>query len=97
VRGRVVRAGGDGAGLGHTPDCRKNGPGLITRHAGFATPFTTITGRRPPVRGSASDRVVNPSILDRLDTVTVGLHRERRARPVSKGPREPVGASCCCR
>ena len=64
VRGRVVRAGADGTGLGHTPDCRKNGPGLVTGHAGFATPITTITGRRPPVRGSAGDRVANPSTLN---------------------------------
>jgi hypothetical protein len=50
MRGRVMRA--DGGGLGH-PDCRRDyGPDLVAGHAGFATPYTTITGRRPPGRGA---------------------------------------------
>ena len=40
------RGGTGGIGLGHTQDCRRNGPGPAAGHAGFATPFTTITGRR---------------------------------------------------
>jgi len=36
MRGRVVRADG---GLCHTRDCRRNGPGPVAGHAGFATPF----------------------------------------------------------
>ena len=47
-RGRVVRAGG---GFGHTRDCRRNGPGPVAGHAGFATSFTAITGRRLPGPG----------------------------------------------
>jgi hypothetical protein len=46
MRRRIVRADGDGAGLGHTPDCRRNGPDPVAGHAGFAAPFTTIAGRR---------------------------------------------------
>ena len=55
MRGRVVRADGGGGtggiGLGHTRDCRRNGPGPAAGHAGFATPFATITGRRLPGPG----------------------------------------------
>jgi hypothetical protein len=55
VRGRVVRADGGrgtgGIGLGHTRDCRRNGPGPAAGHAGFATPFTTITGQYLPGPG----------------------------------------------
>ena len=51
VRRRVARAGGGGEGtggigLGHTRDCRRNGPGPAAGRAAFATPFTTITGHR---------------------------------------------------
>jgi hypothetical protein len=41
MRGRVVRADG---GFGHTRDCRRNDPGPAAGRAGFAAPFTTITG-----------------------------------------------------
>jgi hypothetical protein len=49
MRGRVMRA--DGGGARSHPDCRRNGPGPAVGHAGFATPFTTIAGRRPPGPG----------------------------------------------
>ena len=45
VRGQVVRAAGDsgggtgGIGLGHTWNCRRNGPGPVAGHAGSATPL----------------------------------------------------------
>jgi hypothetical protein len=50
VRQRIARANGDGGGtgsigLGHTRHCRRNGPDPAAGHAGFATPFTTITGQ----------------------------------------------------
>ena len=38
--------GGISVGRGHTGDCRRNGARWIDRRAGFATPFTTVTGRR---------------------------------------------------
>src|SRR5208283_5402108 len=38
--------GGIGIGRGHTRDCRRNGARWIDRHAGFTTPFTTVTRRR---------------------------------------------------
>ena len=49
VPGRVVRA--DGNGLGHTWDCRRNGPGPAAGHAGPANAFMTITGQRLPGPG----------------------------------------------
>ncbi len=47
-RGQKVAGGfrGIGVGRGHTRDCRRNGTCWIDRHADFATPFTTLTGRR---------------------------------------------------
>jgi anti-sigma B factor antagonist len=67
MRGRVVRADGGGGtggiGLGHTRDCRRNGPRPAAGHAGFVTPFTTITGAAaarpgaPPVIMSPTDRL----------------------------------------
>jgi len=57
VRERVVRA--DGGGLGHTRDCRRNGPGPVAGHAGFATPLRRSPGGALPVRGAAGDRVAN--------------------------------------
>ena len=56
ARGRVVRVDGGGGGtggigLGHIRDCRRNGPGPVAGHAGFATPFTTITWRPPAQSG----------------------------------------------
>jgi hypothetical protein len=68
MRGRVVQAGGDGAGLGHTPDCRKNGPGLVSGHAGFARLLRRSPAGARPVRGSAGDRVANPSIYNTRST-----------------------------
>ena len=44
--------GGIGGRHGHIPDCKGNGPGLVVRHAGFATPFTTAAGRRRPGPGA---------------------------------------------
>ena len=58
MRGRVVRADG---GLGHTRDCRRNGPGPVAGHAGFATPFTTITGRRL-ARAGVPPVIVSPTV-----------------------------------
>ena len=44
---KVVRDfGGTGVGCGHTRDCRRNGPAELLDTPGFATPFTTIIGRR---------------------------------------------------
>ena len=58
MRRRVVRAAGDsgggtgGIGLGHTWDCRRNGPGPVAGHAGFATPFTTAAVGNLPGPGA---------------------------------------------
>ena len=32
------------------PDCRRDGPEPVNGHVGFATPFSTIAGRRPHAR-----------------------------------------------
>jgi len=72
MRGRVGRADGGagtgGIGLGHTQDCRRNGPGPAAAHAGFVTPFTTVTGaapaqsRAPPVIMSPTDRLLTSAV-----------------------------------
>jgi len=58
MQGRIVQA--DGGGLGHTRTVEETapsalsyyyGPGPVAGHAGFATPFTTITRRRLPGPG----------------------------------------------
>jgi hypothetical protein len=44
---KVARGvGGIGVGRGHTRDCKGNGTRWIYRHAGFTTPFTTLSRRR---------------------------------------------------
>ena len=80
MRGRVVRA--DGGGLGHTRTVEEYGPGPVAGHAGFATPFTTITGRRPPGPGPAGDHVANRSIYN-TDGRPQGNGRPRGGRGIS--------------
>jgi hypothetical protein len=70
VPGRVLRADGGGAGtggigLGHTRDCRRNGPGPAAGHAEFATPLRRSPGGAAPGQGPAGDRVGNRSLSTR--------------------------------
>ena len=69
--------------LGHIRDCRRNGRGPVAGHAGFAAPFTPITGRYLPGSGSAGDRAA---------TVRFATWR---ATPKKRGGRR-VAAECGC-
>jgi hypothetical protein len=51
MAGQASVASGVGTGSVTLRDCRRNGPGPVAGHAGFATLFTTIVGQRPPVSG----------------------------------------------
>jgi len=59
VRGRVVRAGSDGAGLGHTSDCRKTVPAWL-----LDTPDLQRLLRRSPAGARPSE--TPPVIMSRI-------------------------------
>jgi hypothetical protein len=81
VRGRIVQADGGGAGtggiglpgyrrgLGHTPDCKRNGPGPVAGHAGFANLLRQPPGGARPVRAPP----LIMSLIDGMRTLPVGV------------------------
>ena len=100
VRGRIVQADGGGAGtggiglpghrrgLGHTPDCKRNGPGPVAGHAGFANLLRQPPGGARPVRAPAVDHVVYRSLPDGAASFTGPswpLRRSHDVRPMSPG------------